>query len=82
MTRLNASRLRADIYRVLDTVIDTGEPVEIEKRGRVIKLVLALEPKKLDRLVPRPGFIQGDPSDLADVSWPDRSGDPRALRRR
>lgn len=30
--RLTASRLRQDIYRILDEVLETGVPVEIEPR--------------------------------------------------
>ncbi len=69
MTRLNASRLRSDIYRVLDHVIETGEPVEVERHGRIVKLVAEPLPGKLDRLVKRPGFIRGKPSDLVRVEW-------------
>jgi hypothetical protein len=71
MPRLNASRLRADVYRVLDEVIETGRPIEVERRGHVIKLVLVPATKKLDALVERPGFIRGEPRDLAEVGWAD-----------
>ena len=67
--RVNASALRKDIYRVLDHVIETREVVEIERKGHVVRLVLQPEPGKLARLVKRPGFIQGDPSDLPDIEW-------------
>ena len=69
MTRLNASRLRSDIYRVLDRVIETGETVEIERHGRIVKLVAEPPRGKLDRLVKRPGFIRGKASELPDVEW-------------
>ena len=69
MSRLNPSRLRADLYRVLDSVIDTGKPVEIERNGHVLRIALVPRTKKLDALVARPEFISGDPSDLVDVEW-------------
>ncbi|MFN8640426.1 MAG: hypothetical protein U0802_01720 [Candidatus Binatia bacterium] len=50
--RLNASQLRANIYRILDQVADTGVPVEIVRRRRRLKIVPAddARPRKLDRL--------------------------------
>jgi len=67
--RLTASRLRADVYRVLDEVLDTGVPAEIERRGRVLRIVPADSLQRLARLIPRPGFIKGDPDDLVHLDW-------------
>lgn len=36
---LTASKLRENIYRVLDQVLETGEPVEIERNGRRLRIV-------------------------------------------
>lgn len=69
MKRLTASRLRTDIYRVLDSVIDTGKPVELERRGRIVKITVEPLASKLGRLVERPGVIRGKPADLVDVEW-------------
>lgn len=66
---MSPSRLRSDLYRVLDSVIDTGDPVEIRRRGRVLRIVVEPLPRKLDRLVARPGVIVGEPSELVDVNW-------------
>jgi hypothetical protein len=38
-TRLTASKLRANIYRVLDQVLETGVPVEIERHGRRLRII-------------------------------------------
>lgn len=69
MTRMNPSRLRSDIYRVLDQVIETGEPVEILRNGRIVRIVADPPPGKLSRLVKRPGFIRGEPKTLVDIEW-------------
>ncbi len=63
------SQLRADIYRLLDEVLDTGVPLEVERGGR--RLVIApKEPRsRLDNLVPHPGSIVGDPEDLVSMDW-------------
>ena len=36
---VTASALRADVYRILDRAIATGEVVEIERNGVVVRLV-------------------------------------------
>ena len=66
---ITASELRQDIYRVLDEVLETGVPVEIERRGRRVRLVPDDVPSKLARLTPHPGTIVGDPEDLVHIDW-------------
>lgn len=66
---VTASKLRADIYRILDSVIESGTPVEIERKGHRLRIVAVDPPNRLDNLRPRPGAIKGDPGDLVDISW-------------
>jgi len=66
---MNASRLRADIYRILDRVLETGVPVEIERRGRLLRIVPETKPAKLELLPKRPEAVRGDPGDLVHVDW-------------
>jgi antitoxin (DNA-binding transcriptional repressor) of toxin-antitoxin stability system len=66
---VTASQLRTDIYRLLDEVLETGVPLEIHRKGRVLRIVADAPPSKLTRLVPHPGFIVGDPDDLVDTDW-------------
>lgn len=70
-TRLTASRLRQDIYRVLDQVLRTGVPVEIERKGRVLRIVAAEAPEggRLGALEPHPDAVTGDPEDLVHLDW-------------
>jgi len=37
--KLTASRLRADVYRVLDGVLETGVPALVQRRGRMLRIV-------------------------------------------
>jgi len=67
--RLTASQLRADVYRVLDRVLESGVPAEIERRGRVLRIVPEAMPTRLARLIERPTFIKGDPDDLVHLDW-------------
>jgi antitoxin (DNA-binding transcriptional repressor) of toxin-antitoxin stability system len=66
---VTASELRQNIYRLLDEVLETGKPLEIERKGRRLRIV-ALEPeRRLDRVRPRPDVIVGDPDDLVSIDW-------------
>jgi hypothetical protein len=67
---LTTSRLREDIYRILDSVLETGEPVEIERKGRILRIVADRHPaSRVARIRKRPGLINGDPLDLAKIDW-------------
>jgi hypothetical protein len=67
--RLTASGLRSDVYRVLDRVLETGVPAEVERRGQVLRIVPTKVGGRLERLASRPRFIQGDPEDLVHLDW-------------
>ena len=68
---ITASALRQDIYRILDSVLDSGQPVEVERRGRRLKIAPVVPASKLSRLVPRTTFLRGDPDDLISIDWSD-----------
>lgn len=77
--RVTATQLRQDLYRLIDQVIESGEPLEIERKGSRLRIVAAVPSSKLDRLVPRADFISGDAEDLAAIDWTD-SDPERALQ--
>lgn len=66
---VTASELRQNIYKLLDQVLETGEPLEIERRGRKLRVVPEQTGSKLDRLVPHPGTWIGDPDDIFHMDW-------------
>ena len=66
---MKASELRADIYRVLDRVLETGIPVEIERNGRILRIVAEPVVSRLDRLVPHPDAWVGDPDVVVHLDW-------------
>ncbi|MBI5508188.1 MAG: type II toxin-antitoxin system prevent-host-death family antitoxin [Deltaproteobacteria bacterium] len=47
---LTASKLRQDVYRILDRVADTGAPVEVTRRGKRLRISLVEASSKLSRL--------------------------------
>jgi prevent-host-death family protein len=67
--RVTASQLRADVYNLLDRVIETGEPLEIERNGVVVRIVPPRARDWLDRLPRRAGVVVGDPEDLVELDW-------------
>lgn len=64
-----ASQLRANIYRMLDEVLETGQPLEIERNGRTLVVMPKQERSFWDRLPRREGFIAGDPDELIHIDW-------------
>ena len=66
---ITASELRQNIYRLLDRVLETGIPLEIERNGRRLRVVPEDAPSKLDRLEPHPEAIVGDPEWFVHVDW-------------
>ena len=65
---LTASSLRADVYRILDQVLETGVPVEILRKGRILRIVPETPATRLERLE-RHDVITGDPEDLVHLDW-------------
>jgi antitoxin (DNA-binding transcriptional repressor) of toxin-antitoxin stability system len=66
--KITATRLRQDIYSILDQVAETGVPVEIERKGRTLRIVADQKPSKLARLKKRDVVI-GDFNDLIHMDW-------------
>lgn len=68
--RVTASHLRQNIYRILDEVIETGQPVEIERKGSVARIETKGEDKSIfENLTPHPGSIVGEADDLVHLDW-------------
>lgn len=66
--RLTASKLRENIYRILDQVLETGVPVEIQRKGRTVRIVPAVPPSKMARL-PRRDYLCCDPDAIVHLDW-------------
>jgi hypothetical protein len=65
---ITASKLREDVYRILDEVIETGLPVEVLRKGTVLKIVPEKPVSKLARLKKRNIFV-GNPEDIIGMDW-------------
>jgi hypothetical protein len=64
-----ASKLRANIYRMLDEVLETGQPLEVQRNGKTLVIAPKEEQSIWDRLPRREGFIVGDPDELIHIDW-------------
>jgi hypothetical protein len=66
---LSASKLRANVYRLLDDVLETGQPLEIERNGKILVIAPKEKESIWDRLPRREGAIIGDPDELIHIDW-------------
>jgi len=66
--KVTASKLRENVYRILDQVLESGTPVEIKRKGRTLKIVSEKPGKKTSRLISR-HIIHGNPQDLVHQDW-------------
>ena len=63
------SNIQRDIIGLLDKVVKTGVPVEIEIKGKHLLISLVEKRRNLDCLEEHPDFIVGNPDDLVHIDW-------------
>lgn len=80
---ITATELRNDLYNKIDSVIATGIPIEIGRKGHVVQIIsadhkAAATParktegeSKWSILVAHPDYIIGDPDELENINWYD-----------
>ena len=66
---IKPTHLRQDLYQMLDQVLATGVPLEIERNGKILRLVPAEPVRKLDRLQTRLDYLGVPPEDLVHIDW-------------
>ena len=69
--KVTPTALRKDLYALLDRVVDTGEPLEIERKGVTLKLRAEPSEDRLER-IRRMGIKDlwvGDRDDIFHVDW-------------
>ena len=81
-TTLSLTKVRADLYKIVDSVLETGTPVEIERRGKRVRIIPVRPASKLDNLVKRPGTIVGDPEDIVHMDWSGEWNETRGKKKR
>ena len=71
MKTVTPTQLRANIYNLLDEVLETGLPLEIKKGDKRLIIIPVDKVDKFKNLISRPEVIQGDPDDLVEINWVD-----------
>jgi hypothetical protein len=65
---ITASKLREDVYRILDEAIETGKPVEIIRKGVTLTIMPPKRVSKMANLKKRKIFV-GDVEDIIGLDW-------------
>ncbi len=65
---LTASKLRENVYGILDQVLETGTPVEVVRKGKVLRIVPETPAPKLARLKRRRAY-KGDADQILGINW-------------
>jgi prevent-host-death family protein len=66
---ISITKLRADLYKIVDQVIETGLPIEIERHGQKVQIIAVDKKSKLANLKSHPGTIIGNPEDYVHIDW-------------
>lgn len=65
---ISASALRQNIYKTLDSVLETGNPVEINRKGKKLRIIPVIEEnEKLKNLKSRDIFTTA-PENLININ--------------
>jgi len=67
--QVSDKNIQKDFLRLLDQVVKTGTPVEIERKGKRLLISPAEKHRNLDCLEKHPDFIVGNPDDLVHIDW-------------
>ncbi|MGL4497758.1 MAG: type II toxin-antitoxin system Phd/YefM family antitoxin [Planktothrix sp.] len=69
MKSITPKELSGNLDNLLDEILRTGIPLEIERGGKRFRII-PIEPlDKLEKLVHRPHVILGDPDTLVESNW-------------
>jgi hypothetical protein len=69
---LTPTQLRANLYQLLDQVLETQQPIEIIRHGQLLEISVKYPKGKrgtLAKLKPHPHTINGNPEDLVQMDW-------------
>ena len=66
---ITASKLRSNIYQILDRVLKTGESVAISRHGKILKIIPPVQISKLDRIKKKMVKLKCDPEELVHMDW-------------
>ncbi len=65
---ITISTLRQNIYQLLDKVLETGIPLEVKRKGAILRIMPPVETDKLSNLKER-DVMNCDPEELVHIDW-------------
>lgn len=65
---VSPSKLRENLYNLLDAVIEKGESVEISRKGKILRIVPEKRPSRLDKIIPKTITTVSDDA-LINTPW-------------
>lgn len=68
--RTTTTELRMHLAKFLDRLLETGETIELERNGRIVRISTDPPTSKLSRLKRRDTII-GDPEEIVNTDWSD-----------
>ena len=70
-----ATKLRQNLYRILDEILDSGIPVKINRKGEILMIIPEKKKSKLERLTEHKTIV-GDPDSIIktnfDYEWKEK----------
>jgi len=66
----SATKLRQNLYNILDSILEKGQSVEIERNGHILRIVPEKHHSIWERLEPHQ-IVKGDPEELVSMDWTD-----------
>ncbi len=67
--KVTSTQLRQNIYKLLDEVLSTGVPLEIERNGKMLKIIAETPSSKLKNITPMKNLINCKPEELENIDW-------------
>ncbi len=71
---IKSTALRKDLYRLLDQVLETGQPLEVERKGRRLLIIPTQAQskrgtKKLSALVAHADYLACSADEVVHLDW-------------
>ena len=63
-----ATKLRQNLYRILDEILDSGIPVKINRKGEILMIIPEKKKSKLERLTEHKTIV-GDPESIIKTNF-------------
>lgn len=70
IVRYTASKLREDIYKILDKVLESGNSIEILRKGKTLRIIPD-QKSSLFKRVKKRDWVVGDSEELMNLDWSD-----------